>query len=176
MAKWMRMAGVAVLALTEPASAADSLADLQAAYRCEVVRRLERIYAAGDPKTDLNRYLVISPAGRPDAYVQCIFHDSRSQVHCEASSGFFTARAGQPRTFNLSPRAVAALARLGFDTDDSAGNFRLDRAVDKSANFHPLADIMLRALHDGYGVRSDTKLQLEAPFAPGTPASCIPVS
>jgi hypothetical protein len=83
---------------------------------------------------------------------------------------------GQKRTFYLPPRAVAALARLGFDTDDSAGNFTLDRDVDKSANFHPLADLMLRALHDGYDARSDMKLQFNAPFAPATPAACVPIS
>jgi hypothetical protein len=175
MATWPRWI-VAVLALAEPAVAADSFADLQAAYRCDVVRRLEQIYAAGDPKRDLNRYLAISLAAQPNAYVQCIFHDHGSRVHCEASSGFWTAKKGQPRTFHLPPRAVAALGKLGFDTDGSAGNFNFDQVVDRSANFHPLADLMLRALHDGYGARSTTRLQFNAPFAPGTPASCIPVS
>jgi hypothetical protein len=176
MAKWMRMAGVVTLALTAPVGAVDSFLDLQAAYRCEVVRRLERIYATGDPRIDLNRYLAISLSGKPNAYVQCIFHNTRSRVHCEASSGFWATKEGQPRTFYLPPRAIAALAKLGFDTDDSAGNFSIDQAVEKSSNFGALADLMLRALHDGYGARANMKLQLKAPFAPITPASCILVS
>lgn len=175
MAKWVRTAAAA-LAFVEPASAADSFVDLQATYRCEVVRRLEQIYAAGDPRRDLNRYLAISLADKPNAYVQCIFFDSRSRIHCEAASGFWAAKKGQPRTFYLPPRAVAALGKLGFDTDGSAGNFSVDQDVDKSARFGALADFMLRALHDGYGARSDMKLLFNAPFAQGTPASCIPVS
>jgi hypothetical protein len=174
MMTWSRMAGVAVLVFAEPASAANSFTDLQATYRCEVVRRLEQIYATGDPRIDLNRYLAISLRATPNAYVQCIFHDNQSRVYCEASSGFWGPRG--PRRLQLSTRAVAALAKLGFDTDGSAGNFKFDRDVDKSANFHPLADIMLRALHDGYGARSHTQLTFAAPFAPGTPASCLPVS
>lgn len=175
MATWPRWIA-AVLALAEPASAADSFADLQAAYRCDVVRRLEQIYAAGDPRRDLNRYLAISIPHRAQAYVQCIFYDTRSRVLCEAASGFWAAKKGQKRTFYLPSRAVAALAKLGFDTDDSAGNFKRDRPVDASADFRSLADFMLRALHDGYGARSDMKLQFNAPFAPETPASCVPMS
>lgn len=175
MANWLRWIAAA-LAFTAPASAADSFADLRAAYHCDVVRRLEQIYATGDPRINLNRYLVITLPARTHAYVQCQIFDNRTRIHCEASSGFWFAKKGQKRTFYLPPRAVAALARLGFDTDDSAGNFTLDRDVDKSANFHPLADLMLRALHDGYDARSDMKLQFNAPFAPATPESCIPMS
>ncbi|MBC7579493.1 hypothetical protein [Tardiphaga sp.] len=175
MAKWLRWM-TAALAFTAPVSAADSFADLQAAYHCDVVRRLEQVYATGDPRIDLNRYLAITLPARTHAYVQCQIFDNRRRIHCEASSGFWLAKKGQKRTFYLPPRTVAALARLGFDTDDSAGNFNLERDVDKSANFHPLADLMLRALHDGYDARSDMKLQFNAPFAPATPESCIPVS
>jgi hypothetical protein len=175
MANWMRTA-VAALTIVEPASAADSFLDLQATYRCEVVRRLEQIYAAGDPRDALNRYLAISIPHRAQAYVQCIFYHTRSRVLCEAASGFWATKKGQKRMFYLPSRAVAALAKLGFDTDDSAGNFKRDQAVDASADFRPLADVMLRALHDGYGARGDMKLHFNAPFAPETPASCIPVS
>ena len=175
MPKWLRWMAV-IPAFASPASAADSFADLQATYHCDVVRRLEQIYATGDPRVDLNRYLVIDLPARTHAYVQCQIFDNRTRIHCEASSGFWLAKKGQKRTFYLPPRAVAALAKLGFDTDDHAGNFNLDRDVDKSANFHPLADLMLRALHDGYGARSDMKLQFSAPFAPATPESCVPMS
>ena len=175
MAQWSRWIA-AVLAFIEPASAADSFADLQAAYRCDVVRRLEQIYAAGDPRDALNRYLAISIPHRAQAHVQCIFYDTRSRVLCEAASGFWATKKGQKRTSYLPARTVRALADLGFDPDDSAGNFKRDRAVDAAADFRPLADVMLRALHDGYGARRDTKLKFDAPFARETPASCIPVS
>src|SRR4051812_17892858 len=125
MAKWMRTAWVAALALGEPVNAADSFADLQASYRCEVVRRLERIHATGDPKVDLNRYLAISIPDQRSAYVQCIFHDIRTRVHCEAASRSWKKKHGERRAFQLSARAVAALAKLGFDTDDPAINFTL---------------------------------------------------
>ena len=175
MAKWL--CGIAAaLAFTGPARAADSFAKLQAAYHCDVVRRLEQIYAAGDPRIDLNRYLVITLPERTHAYVQCQIFDNRTRIHCEASSGFWLTKKGQKRSFYLPPRAVEALARLGFDTDDSAGNFSLYRDVDKPVNFHPLADLMLRALHDGYGACSDMKLQFSAPFASATPESCVPMS
>jgi hypothetical protein len=141
-----------------------------------VLRRLELIYAAGDPRSDLDRYLVITLSANEDAYVQCRFRVNRSRVNCEGSSGFWSAKKGEPRRFRLPPRAVAALARLGLDTDDSAGNFSIDRVIDGPADFHPLADLVLRALHDGYGARSTMKLQFKAPFAPNTPAACIPVS
>ena len=176
MARWMRMAGVAMLALAEPVNAADSFADFRSAYRCEVAGRLEQIYAAGDPRIDLNRYLVITLPAKTHAYVQCLFQDSRRRVYCEASSGFWLAKKGQPRTMYLSPRAVAALGKLGFNTDDSAGNFSVEKAVDKSAKFGALADLMLRALHDGHGARSNMRLQFYAPFAPIAPASCMAVS
>jgi hypothetical protein len=175
MASWVRIA-VVLLAFIDPAGAADSFVDFQATYRCDVLRRLEQIYATGDPGSDLNRYIVITVPANESAYVQSRFRDSRGRVHCEASSGFWSAKKGQPRRFHLPPHAVTALAKLGFDPDDSAGNFIIDRVVDKSADFHPLADLMLRALHGGYGARSTMKLQFKAPFAPVTPAACIPVS
>lgn len=48
---------------------------------------------------------------------------------------------------------MAALGRIGFDADGSAGNFRIDRAISAPVDFAALADLMLRALHDGYGAQ-----------------------
>ncbi|MBS0531045.1 MAG: hypothetical protein JSS22_16875, partial [Proteobacteria bacterium] len=130
---------VAAMMANSAAIAGDSFRDLQVAYRCEVVRRLEQIYATGDPKSDRNRYLAVSPANRPEHYVQCIFHDANTEVYCEAASGFYLTKPNEPRRFRASAATMAALAKLGFDTDDSAGNFKIERAVGKPADFNALA-------------------------------------
>lgn len=167
---------VATMMANSAAIAGDSFRDLQVVYRCEVVRRLEQIYATGDPKSERNRYLAVSPAKHPELYVQCIFHDVNAAIYCEAASGFYLTKPGEPRKFRASAATIAALAKLGFDTDDSAGNFKIERTVGKPADFNALADFILRALHDGYGVRANVTLKFNAPFAPDTPTSCVPMS
>ena len=167
---------VVALVLSGSAMAGDSFRDLQVAYRCEVVRRLEQIHATGDPRSDRDRFLTVTLPDHLRNYVQCIFHDSNSKVYCEASSGFWLTRKGQARTVRQPPATIAALANLGFETDDSAGNFKIDRDVGAPPDFNALADFILRALHDGYGARHDITLSFNAPFAPETPTSCLAVS
>jgi hypothetical protein len=60
-------------------------------YRCPVIDRLERIYAAGDPDKHRDEYLIIDIPTRSETYVQCIFHPPRN-VYCEAASGYFSTR------------------------------------------------------------------------------------
>jgi hypothetical protein len=158
------------------AIAGDSFRDLQVAYRCEVVQRLERIYATGDPASERDRFLAITLPDIRGNYVQCIFHDANRKIYCEASSGFWLTKKGGVRTFRQPPATVAALANLGFDTDDSTGNFKIDRETGERPDFNALADFILHALHDGYGARHDVVLKFNAPFAPKTPTSCVPVS
>jgi hypothetical protein len=43
-------------------------------------------------------------------------------------------------------------------------------------DFNAAVDFILRALHDGYGARGDVALKFNAPFAPKTPSTCVPVS
>lgn len=157
------------------AYAADSFHDLQVAYRCEVVRRLERIYTTGDPASQRNRFIAITMSNNRGNYVQCMFHDNNSGVYCEAASGYWQTKEGAVRTAYQPPATIRAFAQLGFDTDDAKGNFNVDRDVGKPADFNAIADFILRALHDGYGARADMRLQFRAPFAPFTPTSCIPV-
>lgn len=169
----------AVLLLLTSVEAAEmraSLRSLLAAYRCEVVNRLERIYERGDPAAHRNRFIAVTEPKHPHGYVQCIFHDHRRQALCEASSGFYYDKPGMPRTFRLPAEPLAALERLGFSTDDSAGNFRLELEVAESPNFNAIADLILTALHDGYGARADSALKFNAPFARRPSTSCIPVS
>ena len=158
------------------AAAAESFHDLLVVYRCEVVQRLERIYATGNPANDRDRFIAVTVPGHPHGYVQCIFHDNQTGLYCEAASGFWYDKPGTPRTFHQPPAAIAALARLGFDTDDSKGNFKIDFPVAAPPDFNATADFILRALYDGYGARADSNLKFNAPFAPNTPTTCIPVS
>ncbi len=159
----------------QQALARDSLRDLLITYRCEVVRRLERIYAAGDPTSDRDRFIAITVPGRAQAYVQCLLHDKNTGIYCEAASGFWFDEPGKPRTFYHPRDAIAALARLGFNTDDSAENFSVDRDLATPPDFNALADFILRTLHDGYGARDTMRLEFNAPFAPDKPTSCIPL-
>jgi len=149
--------------------------DLLVQYRCPVVDRLQRIYEADGPADDQDRFLIINFPDRPQDYVQCVF-DSRTKILCEASSGYFYDAPDKPRTYRLLAAAIAALGRLGFSTDDSAGNFRIWFDVANPPDFNTIADFMLKSLHDGYGARADMKLHFNAPFAPHTSSQCIPVS
>ena len=139
-------------------------------YRCPIYDRLVRIHDAGDPASDRDRYIAISvPDGH---YVQCKFHDRVMWLYCEAASGFYEAAPGAPRTAHLPPAAIAGLARLGFSTDDSAGNFRLDREVGARPDYRALADLILTALHVGYDAQASMELRIDAPFAPLPGSTC----
>jgi type III secretion system-like peptide-binding chaperone len=158
------------------AQAKGTLRLLFAAYRCEVVARLERIYQTGNPAVDRDRFLAVTVTAHPHGYVQCMFYDNRASLICEASSGYYTTKPARPRTYWLPPQSIEALERLGFSTDDSKGNFRHGRDVASPPDFNAIADLILTALHDAYGARADSKLKFNAPFAPGQPTSCVPVS
>ena len=79
---------------------------------------------------------------------------------CEAASGFYLNAAEEPRTMYLPASAIAALGRLGFSTDNSQGNFRIDLDLTNPPDFNAIATLMLRALYDAYGARAQTKLGL----------------
>jgi hypothetical protein len=162
-------------AVARAEDAAMTFRELLIQYRCPVVDRLQRIYEAAGPADDQDRFLIIDFPDRPQDYVQCVF-DSRTRMLCEASSGFFYDPPDRPRTYRLPADAIAALGRLGFSADDSAGNFQIWFDVADPPDFNAIADFMLKALHDGYGARADMKLDFNAPFAPHTTSKCIPVS
>ncbi len=168
---------LAVFTSTSIAFAEDeaSLHDLLVEYRCPVVDRLERIYEAGDHASHRDRFLVVTLPDHPHGYVQCMFHDRRTKVLCEASSGFFWDPPGAVRTFHLTAAAIAALAKLGFSTDDTKGNFQIDFDVGNPPDVNAIADFILKALHDGYGARATSTLKFNAPFAPRSTSRCVPV-
>ena len=113
----------AMVAPASPAAAASAsdLTAFLAAYRCELVERLRMIHA--DPAPDA-RHLIIYLLDAPRAYVQCLFVENDSKILCEAKSELYRQKAGEPRRFRMTPQSLAALARLGFSTDDFKGNYR----------------------------------------------------
>ncbi len=172
---YLRVCLAAVVLAAVPGKAApDALGEFLAENRCPVADRLQRMFDTGDPAKEMDRYLVISAPIGPQTYVQCVFHDDETMVQCEASSGFFLDAPGAPRSMVLAPDKIAALGRLGFSTDGSADNFKLDVPFPKPPDFGALADLMLKALYVGYDVRVETPLKFNAPMAPGAPA-CEPV-
>jgi hypothetical protein len=170
---------VALIALTMPLSVAaqqaDTYRDLLLQYRCPVVDRLQQIYRAFNSSDPQNWFLIVDFADNPNDYVQCVF-DTRTRMLCEAASGFYDEVASQPRTRWLPADTVAALGRLGFSTDDSAGNFQIWFDVTDPPDFNHIAEFILKTLHDGYGARADSKLQFNAPLAPHATVKCVPVS
>lgn len=71
--------------------------------------------------------------------------------------------------------AIAALARLGFSTDNSEGNFRIGFEVKEPPDFNAVADLILQALHDAFEARAGATLLIEAPLAPRPTGKCVPV-
>ena len=170
-------AGTMLLSLTVAiAQTGDSLRALLVEYRCPVVDRLDRIYEHASPDDYRGRFLAVTLSGHPHGYVQCMFVANRTKILCEASSGYYYNKPKEPRTFYLPQGAIAALGRLGFSTDDSVGNFRYQGDIGPSPDLNAVADLMLTALHDGYGARAGSLLSFNAPVAPRATSKCIPVS
>jgi type III secretion system-like peptide-binding chaperone len=172
-------AGLIATTLLMPAVAAaedtaTSFHALLVEYRCPVVDRLEQIYVAFSGHAR-HPFLVVSPAVRPQDYVQCLF-ETRARLLCEASSGYYETKPTEPRAYRLPAGSIAALGRLGFSTDDSDGNFQIMLDVPDPPDFNRIADFILKALHDGYGVRAGGNLEFNAPLAPRTSSQCVPVS
>ena len=93
-------------------------------------------------------------------YVQCLFFDNDTKLLCEAASGYYD----RPNRSRLSDEALATLQLLGFDMDDSQGNFiaRLDAA--QAGDLTKAAELMLSALYDAYGSHRATSLEFYAPL------------
>ncbi len=174
-----RLALVATLSLGATAAAAqqqDTLRALLIEYRCQVVDRLERIYEHGDRESARDRFIAVTVPEHRHGYVQCMFVERATHLYCEASSGFYFDKQGAPRTFFHPPETPAALAKLGFSTDDSKGNYSLGREIGARPDFNAMADLILQTLHDGYGARTGTtRLRFNAPFARRANTTCVPV-
>ena len=142
-------------------------------YRCPVVDRLQRIYATGDPEKFHDEYLILDMPPLRENYVQCLFYRA-DKIMCEAASGFYLNAPGEPRTMYLPASAIAALARLGFSTDDSQGNLRIYLDLASPPDFNAIATLILRALHDAYGARAQTKLDFLRPMPSKSDRNALP--
>lgn len=162
---WIRRLGLAALLIVPtPVVGADTADRGRKAFietnRCAIVERLDSIHRRGPRSTSADRFLVAVPDGAPDRYVQCIFFDDDTRMVCEASSGRYGGTVDL-----LDAPGIAALEALGFTLDDPNGNFAREIALGTPANFNRVAELMLGALHDGYGVRSGDPLLFDAPMA-----------
>ena len=92
--------------LTTLAQSAATLRALLIEYRCPVVDRLERIYEAGDPASQRDRFLAVTLSGHPHGYVQCMFVERRTRILCEAASGYWYDKPGTLRTFRQPAEAI----------------------------------------------------------------------
>lgn len=161
-----------------PADAAETgtLEEFLERYHCEVTARLQILYGRNEP---LNRYITIGVRGNSDKFVQCLFEDDNSGVLCEAASGFYSAKAGEPRRFSLDQAGRAKVKAFGFYDDDSTGNFSQIIGVNSAAKLPVLAHMMLSVLYDVYGAHAKSELWIRAPLAPLTKnakLACSPIS
>ena len=136
-------------------------------HRCAIIERLEMIQmeprVGPDPK---NRYLIVSPVQHIGNYAQCIFFEDDSKMYCEAASGFFLTKPGQPNPTWLSPESRAAVVSLGYSLDDSKGNFAQKITLSTETSLSSIAELLLTTLHRVYSARSYMRLELKAPLAP----------
>lgn len=166
-----RLGLAALLLLLSSLSGADSGERDRKAFieynRCAIVERLHSIHERGPRSTSTGRFLAANPYGAPDRYVQCLFFDDDTRMFCEAASGRY---GGIDHLLDAS--AIAALKALGFSLDDPNGNFAREVALGTPPDFDRVAELMLGALHDGYGADSDDRLRLSAPMARLPPGAC----
>ena len=166
--RWYLAAGIALptstIAKTSLAARvpADDRATFVYAFECSVVELLDRIHRHADLQATDSRFLILAPLDRGDSYVQCAFDDDDRYMMCEAASGFYAAPGDAPV---FSPAQRQALARLGFSADGSHGNFQHYFRLRDTDPFLQVADMLLNALYDGYGVRMDEAIEVVAPFA-----------
>jgi hypothetical protein len=123
-------------------------------------------------KDELNRYLILSPKGRPGAYAQCAFFDGGDSVHCEVASPYYVPLNHPP---DIARRP--AVARLGYSLDDSKGNYVREFKLDDEKS-PPLAEFMLRSLYESFLAEPDERVKFDAPLVKGLPPGevCAPTS
>ena len=99
-----------------------------------------------------------------EGYVQCIFFDQDRQAHCEAASGFYSSKPGEPPRWAPNAAAVTALGKLGFDTSVKDGNYPAKFAATGSAGMTAIADLLLKSMFEAYGARAFDTLKFVAPL------------
>lgn len=156
------LANAIALAPRSAAADGDSLGGFLSAYRCPVMVRLAAIHARGDRKREDNRFLILALQKGEVSYVQCAFFDEDRRILCEAASGYYNAPKGAPRTAYLPVDSIAALAKLGFSTDDSHGNFQREMEIRGRSDFNSVAELLLTALYESDGARLKSKIEVHS--------------
>ncbi|RTL48907.1 MAG: hypothetical protein EKK40_16155 [Bradyrhizobiaceae bacterium] len=154
---------LAVLAYTASALAqnADSRAEIIEEHRCHLAGNLRAVYRSSQ---DRARYVTLSRPGQLNSYVQCGFIEARSKLHCEASSSYYSQSEIPPRLIYPSAEEKNALEKLGFKSGNGLENFSYKRDLTSAPDFDGIARLMLLAMHDGFGARAETYLELRAEF------------
>ncbi len=154
---------IAALSIGSVAAADDGVSDFVNTYQCSLAGLIAKIEANPNKSDTQDRFIILSLPRPIAAYVQCAFDTGDREGICEASSGYWNNPWEKP---HFSAVQLAALARLGFSTDGSHGNFQ------QHMHFPPtgpdpdaLAGLMLRALYEGYGAHKDIPIEVKAPFA-----------
>lgn len=141
-----------------------------ARYRCALAARLDGIRRRGPAENARDRFIVIALRGEPQRYVQCLFHDRDTRMLCEASSGAY-GPTGQGR-LHLEPSARAALQALGYAQANPHVNFAREVELGDPPDVRIAADLMLAALHDGYGARPGSAIDVRVPPGDDPVAAC----
>jgi hypothetical protein len=142
----------------------DSVDEFVGAYRCMIVEQLLAIHEHGNPSKSDNRYFIVAMTHSPQRFVQCIFHDIDTIIFCEASSGRYGPRAGQPKTFETTPETDAALKRLGFSEPSGVANYEQEFPLGDPPDLESIAKLLLTTLYDVYGARDGTAMDLTTPL------------
>ncbi|MCJ2068609.1 hypothetical protein MKK75_07315 [Methylobacterium sp. J-030] len=165
-----------MVAATSPLAAANlggttaSRARFIARHRCAIVERLDAMHRPGAVEDGRNRFIVVALHAEPQRYVQCIFEDPDTRMLCEASSGAY-GPAGDGR-LKLDASARAALQALGYVQASPRENFSRSVELGHPPDFAIAADLMLAALHDSYGARPDSVIEIQAPHGGDPVAAC----
>jgi hypothetical protein len=138
----------------------DDLSSFVATYHCAVVELLARIHSHKLPAPD--PFLILENAAN-HGYVQCLYYDMDRQMLCEAESGWWDKPSERPR---FTAEQKQGLAKLGFSTDGSHGNFQKRLHFDAaSPDYGDVADLMLSALYIAYDTHLSTGVRAHGPYA-----------
>jgi hypothetical protein len=166
MTKWWGALAIALAMILSGAAStmaeADGVSDFVETYQCSLAGLIAKILAR-DKRVERDRFIVLSLRGPTASYVQCAFGNRDREALCEAYSGWWNKPWEKPHFTAIQLRGLQG---LGFSTDGSHGNFQKHMHF---ATYGPepyaLAELMLSALHDGYGARRDMAIDVVAPFA-----------
>lgn len=167
--------GLAVLFLfiaSAMAQARDTRAALIAWWQCPVAAAFKAVYALSREDAESGRFLTISVRNNPRAYVRCRFADDNSKFQCEASQAYYEEGNAHPLYVFMPRERIAAMERLGFDAG-AVADLTYSRTIGTRPDFDALTSFVLTALHDGFGAREETALDVDAPLQGGLITACL---